>query len=186
MLSLLTLLRTGIAPTRLPMSPSALRLLACCCTAFAALWLQLLLLCCCFPVPAAAWVQTNSSSQALVDRYERQKTDGKDQKRIRNCNFTFGRRDGLAAMLLHMLVVLVSDRCLLLFPPHTCMHKQQTYQLPFLRHLPYNSTRNLVETKTTQNSCHLLACDNAMKPTLLASMVPFLPELSVRGEAAPK
>jgi hypothetical protein len=25
-----------------------------------------------------------------------------------------------------------------------------------------------------------------MKPTLLASMVPFLPELSVRGEAAPK
>jgi hypothetical protein len=52
MLSLLTLLRTGIAPTRLPMSPSALRLLACCCTAFAALWLLLLLLCCCFPVPA--------------------------------------------------------------------------------------------------------------------------------------
>jgi hypothetical protein len=66
------------------------------------------------------------------------------------------------------------------------MHKQQTHQLPFLRHLPYNSTRNLVETKTTQNSCHLLACHNAMKPTLLASMVPFLPELSVRGEAAPK
>ncbi len=60
MLSLLTLLRTGIAPTRLPMSPSALRLPACCCTAFAALWLLLLLLCCCFPVPAAAWVQTNS------------------------------------------------------------------------------------------------------------------------------
>jgi hypothetical protein len=65
------------------------------------------------------------------------------------------------------------------------MHKQQAYQLPFLRHLPNNSTRNLVETKTTQNSCHLLACHNAMKPTLLASMVPFLPELSVRGEAAP-
>jgi hypothetical protein len=66
------------------------------------------------------------------------------------------------------------------------MHKQQTYQLSFLRHLPYNSTRNLVETKTTQNSCHFLAFHNAMKPTLLASMVPFLPELSVRGEAAPK
>jgi len=66
------------------------------------------------------------------------------------------------------------------------MHKQQTHQLPFLRHLPYNSTRNIVETKTIQNSCHLLACHNAMKPTLLASMAPFLPELSVRGEAAPK
>jgi hypothetical protein len=29
------------------------------------------------------------------------------------CTCRFGRRDGLAAMLLHMLVVLVSDRCLL-------------------------------------------------------------------------
>jgi hypothetical protein len=29
------------------------------------------------------------------------------------CTCRFGRRDGLAAMLLHMLVVLVGDRCLL-------------------------------------------------------------------------
>jgi hypothetical protein len=46
-LSLLTLHRT--VPTRLPMSPSALRLLAC--TALAALWLPLWG---CLPVPAAA------------------------------------------------------------------------------------------------------------------------------------
>jgi hypothetical protein len=46
-LSLLTLQRT--VPTRLPISPSALRLLAC--TALAALWLPLWG---CLPVPAAA------------------------------------------------------------------------------------------------------------------------------------
>jgi hypothetical protein len=149
-LSLLTLHRT--VPTRLPMSPSALRLLAC--TALAALWLPLWG---CFPVPAAAatlptmcffvnthastWVlqslccirsfasiKTSSNRVVVSDRdgdlIHRQHLNWKHSRIIRELEIvvTFGRRSGLAATI--PTLILITESCLLLLPPTSPQHNR--------------------------------------------------------------
>ncbi len=149
-LSLLTLHRT--VPTRLPMSPSALRLPAC--TALAALWLPLWT---CLPVPAAAatlptmcffvntqesrWVLhslccirsfasiiTSSNRVDVSDRdgdlLHRQHLNWKHSRIIRELEnvVTFGRRSGLAATI--PTLILITESCLLLLPPTSPQHNR--------------------------------------------------------------